>query len=303
MLVKFPFGGCFMKALKIVSAILLFVSIIPCIIFAGQYTIALLELRDDMLDYIQNIFIGAGDFSQQYLPVYRTHRAAGILVVAMPFLFVTGGVFGLVLRRKPYGSLIAVAFPLIAWVWLAVCTAVMSPMWDDPLISLLEYYYDNMYVRALYSTCLRRFTYSFLAPVLGLLISGIVDTIRYNRKKKLGLLPTPKMAPTPTPVVVNTAVSNSNLPAAELKQLKELLDMGAITMAEYNYKKQQLLGFSINTVVPQNVPAAPVATAPQGVGKCIACGRENVPLESVDVVVAGMSRKRTMCAECAAKYK
>ena len=82
--------------------------------------------------------------------------------------------------------------------------------------------------------------------------------------------------------------------ASELKQYKELLDMGAITQEEYEAKKKQLL----------NLPNAyRTSAAPQNVGKCVVCGCENVPLESIEVVVAGMSRKRTVCAQCAAKYK
>ena len=80
----------------------------------------------------------------------------------------------------------------------------------------------------------------------------------------------------------------------DLKKLKELLDMGAITQAEYDAKKKQLLG------LPDMDPAP---AAPQNIGKCVACGRENVPVETIEVVVAGMSRKRSLCAECAARYR
>ena len=50
----------------------------------------------------------------------------------------------------------------------------------------------------------------------------------------------------PTPVVPAKAVDAQTpvaaVPLEELKQLKELLDMGAITQEEYDMKKKQLLG-------------------------------------------------------------
>lgn len=58
-----------------------------------------------------------------------------------------------------------------------------------------------------------------------------------------------------------------------------------------------------STVPVPIAPEVPVAPTGKCIGKCIVCGRENVPIESIEVIVAGMSRKRTMCAECAAKYK
>ncbi|MDD6095142.1 MAG: SHOCT domain-containing protein [Clostridia bacterium] len=81
---------------------------------------------------------------------------------------------------------------------------------------------------------------------------------------------------------------------ATLENLQALLVSGAISKEEFEAKKKQLLGLS-------NTYSAP--TMVQSIGKCNICGRENVPIESTEVIVAGMSRKRTMCAECAAKYK
>ena len=60
----------------------------------------------------------------------------------------------------------------------------------------------------------------------------------------------------------------------------------------------------LKTLFTTAVPGVSTTPDPKkNIGKCLVCGKDNVPLESVDVVIAGMSRKRTMCAECAAKYK
>ena len=125
-------------------------------------------------------------------------------------------------------------------------------------------------------------------PTLILLVSGIIETAVHLIKKKIG-------KPAAAPVCVSAeAAPPTHSNASELKQYKELLDMGAITQAEYDAKKKQLLG------LPDMDPAP---AAPQNIGKCVACGRENVPVETIEVVVAGMSRKRTLCADCAARYK
>jgi hypothetical protein len=50
-------------------------------------------------------------------------------------------------------------------------------------------------------------------------------------------------------------------------------------------------------------PAIPVMLTDRHIGKCIVCGSDNIPVEIIEVKVAGMSTKRTMCADCAAKYK
>lgn len=91
-----------------------------------------------------------------------------------------------------------------------------------------------------------------------------------------------------------TIIQQTASPAEELKKMKELLDMGILTQEEFDAKKKQLLGLPNTYSVP---------TVPQNIGKCVVCGRENIPVENIEVVVAGMSRKRTMCAECAGKYK
>ena len=126
-------------------------------------------------------------------------------------------------------------------------------------------------------------------PTLVLLLSGIAETAAHFMKKKS------RKTAAAAPVSVSTewcAPVPSN--ASELKQYKELLDMGAITQEEFDAKKKQLLDLPNTYRTP---------TASQSVGKCVVCGCENVPLESIEVVVAGMSRKRTVCAQCAAKYK
>lgn len=127
-----------------------------------------------------------------------------------------------------------------------------------------------------------------ILPILVLLLSGIIETaahfIKNKGKKTDDAAPVNVSAQQYVPVPSN---------AAELKQYKELLDMGAITQEEYDAKKKQLLGLP-------NTYSAPAA---QSLGKCAVCGRENVPVESVEVIVAGASRKRTMCTDCAAKYK
>ena len=92
----------------------------------------------------------------------------------------------------------------------------------------------------------------------------------------------------------NQTIIQQTSDADELKKCKELLDMNIITQEEFEAKKRLLLGLP-------NTPNTP--TAPQNLGKCAACGRDNVPVEGVEVIIAGTPRKRMMCTECAARYK
>ena len=96
------------------------------------------------------------------------------------------------------------------------------------------------------------------------------------------------------PEITTESAANMEEKLAALENLQALLGSGAISKEEFETKKKQLLGLP-NTYSPP--------TTVQSIGKCNICGRENVPIESIEVIVAGMSRKRTMCAECAAKYK
>lgn len=79
----------------------------------------------------------------------------------------------------------------------------------------------------------------------------------------------------------------------ELVNWKELLDKGIITQEEFDQKKKQLLDLPSVNSIPANAPK---------IGKCVVCGCENIPVENVEVVVAGMSRKRSMCSTCAARF-
>lgn len=96
------------------------------------------------------------------------------------------------------------------------------------------------------------------------------------------------------PEITTESAANMEEKLTVLENLQALLGSGAISKEEFEAKKRQLLGLP-------NTYSAP-ATA-QSIGKCNICGRDSVAVESIEVVVAGMSRKRTMCAECAAKYK
>lgn len=96
------------------------------------------------------------------------------------------------------------------------------------------------------------------------------------------------------PEIITESAANMEEKLAVLENLQALLGSGAISKEEFEAKKKQLLGLPTTYSTP---------VTPQSIGKCVICGHENVPVESIEVVVAGMSRKRTMCAECAAKYK
>ncbi len=280
-----------MKALKTIFAILLLIAIIPCVIYLATYTSSMRAICDAMS---ANLDMGVS-FASVYPKIYNTANSNATLMLAVFPLFISAAVVGLSMKKKYYGSLIAGILPLIALVWLVISTCTMAALRDDVLVKYFDYV--DGYYTAVYAGTLRKFTASIILPTLGYLIIGIIETRKYIVRKKSGL---PAEEEKPSSVATDTNVNSSNSDnqpnsvATELKQLKELLDMGIITAEEFDAKKKQLLGLPTTYSTP---------ATPQSIGKCIICGRENVPIESIEVVVAGMSRKRTMCAECAAKYK
>jgi len=278
-----------MKTLKTIFAILLLIAIVPCIIYLGNYTISMRAVCDAISD------AGFGNDVSRYMTIYHTANSNVTLTLAVIPLFISAAVVGLSMKKKYYGSLIAGGLPMIALVWLVVSTWTMATLRDHPIIEL--FYNVDGYYKALYAGTLRKFALTIMIPTLGYLIIGIVETRKYIRRKKAGL-PVEEAVKSPvatrTPVPQSSPVYQSPSAATELKQYKELLDMGAITPEEFDAKKKQLLGLPNTYSTP---------TTPQNIGKCVLCGCENVPLESIEVVVAGMSRKRTVCAACAAKYK
>lgn len=278
-----------MKALKTIFAILLLIAIIPCIIYLGNYTISMRAVCDAISD------AGFGNDVSDYMTIYHTANSNIALTLAIIPLFISAAVVGLSMKKKYYGSLIAGALPMVALIWLVISTCMMATLRDHPIIDL--FYNVDGYYNALYAGTLKRFAFTIMIPTFGYLIIGIIETRKYIHKMKAGLPVEEEVKPpvvTRTPAPLSSPVYQSPSAATELKQMKELLDMGIITPEEFDAKKKQLLGLPTTYSTP---------ATPQSIGKCIICGRENVPIESIEVIVAGMSRKRTMCAECAAKHK
>jgi len=55
---------------------------------------------------------------------------------------------------------------------------------------------------------------------------------------------------------------------------------------------------------PADIPALPAQPAPvKAAAKCSACGRTDVPLETIQITVAGTPLSRTLCPRCAARFK
>ena len=104
-----------------------------------------------------------------------------------------------------------------------------------------------------------------------------------------------KMTPCVTePEITTESAVNVEEKLAALENLQVLLRSGAISEEAFNTKKGQLLGSSSTSVS---------SAVQQNIGKCVVCGCENVPVEAIEVVVAGVSRQRIMCANCAARFK
>lgn len=254
-----------MKTLKTLFAFLALAIIYPCAFAALSYA-------ERLGDFIAE----AGSTVILAPAIYNTEVAFRILAIVIPLLFLSTTIVGLSLKQKYYGGLIAGVLQLIAFIWFGVCCLIIS---------------THGYHVAYSSNIIAVFFGMITLPMLGNLIIGIIETKKFQQRVMMGL----PREETPAPSVHNAIPALQPVSAAaELKQYKELLDMGGITQEEYEAKKQQLLGFP-NTY---SVPATP-----QNLGKCVVCGRENVPLETIEVTVAGMSRKRTMCPECTAKYK
>ena len=203
-------------------------------------------------------------------------------LVAMIVCSVASLISTIVNRKKPHGGYYAGAFLSVVLVGSA-----------SNILQYMEANYYNFYpvFRYVHVMMLKVLAWVLFITMAVLLLDGFLQTRSHKRAENKSpvndsVVAAPVLQPTPG-AIPSTA-------ATELKQYKELLDMGGITQEEYEAKKKQLLGLPATYGAP---------VAPQNVGKCNVCGRENVPIESIEVMVAGMSRKRTMCAECAAKYK
>lgn len=275
-----------MKALKIIFSVLLLISIIPCIIYLAMYS----EAINNVCEAIANSKYGAIDYSPVYPALHRAHEWVSTLLLAITPLFVSGAVLGLTLKRKRFGSFIAVSFPIVALIWLIIATSMITSLRDHPLLALFQNV--DGYTKALYSWALRKFVTFTIIPILGFLTVGTIEIIKRTPITNTAVLQESANVISTIPSFNTVSQPTSNI--EELKQMKELLDMGVITQADFEAKKKQLLG--LNTA--SSTPSIPVQT-----GKCAVCGRENLPVENVEILIAGTARKRTMCTECATKYK
>ena len=190
--------------------------------------------------------------------------------------------------KKPHGGYFAGALLSVPY----ILSVVLVSSAKDILVCLEKNYYNFYPVfRYAHVLMLKILAWVLFVTMAALLLDGFLQTRRY--KREMNKAPASKSATT-SQFVPSVTAATPSAAAAELKQYKELLDMGAITQEEFDAKKKQLLDLP-------NTYRTPAAL--QNVGKCVVCGRENVSVESIEVIVAGMSRKRTMCAQCAAKYK
>lgn len=277
-----------MKTLKTIFSVLTFVAIIPCFAMVIIYH----QGVDGMADYILKLGAGA---TSTYLTIRRIKNALRVLCLLIIPFFVSAGIVGITTKKKFYSGLISGSIPLVTYLWFLFCKLSIDSLDGDAFVEHFEYF-DKTYTSNLSRLPITLFFVFVAIPMIGNLIVGIIQIIKVNRRMKAGLPledPEPKVIEdTPT---VNPVPTGASLSAAEeIKQMKELLDMGILTPQEFEAKKKQLLGLPTTN-------SAPIVS--QCVGKCLLCGRENVPLESIEVVVAGVPRKRAMCSECANKYK
>ena len=80
---------------------------------------------------------------------------------------------------------------------------------------------------------------------------------------------------------------------APWKKKKKIVREAPLPEPEREEKKEP------EPIIPEKPAPEP---APQNIGRCVSCGKDNIPVQTIEVIVAGKSRKRTMCDTCAAKY-
>lgn len=279
-----------MKTLKVLSYILLLITVL--IIWEGFFS------ADGILDdlnayerYLLNHGLENASVSD-HLQALETLQVTGSFLILSVMVFpLIGFVVALTTSKKFFGGFISGFFLMIPFLLglLALTKA-------NFLISVWSAYTTvpgNYYEELIHNKTFGWYTLLLFIPMAIQFADAIIKTIRHKNGKDVPVETKQNDAET----LANKLIENlqpQNTDAAQIKQYKELLDMGAITQEEFDAKKKQLLGLPTTYGAP---------AAPQNIGKCVLCGHENVSVESIEVVVAGMSRKRTMCAECAAKYK
>lgn len=293
-----------MKTLKVLSFIFLGIVVLAHIGIGMNVEYALSDYQD-FISRNNPPVVGGGvllDYEGHLDTVINLGGALGLMVLASPACTLISLVVTIVNRKKYYSGFISGAFQLIPFL-----LTVWAFLETKSLAADLGYYEsqpDN-YFDILNYGVLKVFAWLFFFPMAIQFIDAIIKTIRHKQGKDIpdaskksdvevladkliqNLQPQ-NAAPAPASVPAPASA------AVEIKQYKELLDMGAITQEEFEAKKKQLLGLPVAGGAP---------AAPQNIGRCVSCGRENVPVETVDVVVAGAVRKRTMCKDCAARYK
>ena len=263
-----------MKTLKIMLYILLALTVFLMTVALLVYLVVP-EMRE-------NLTLDAYAIPQERIE--RHTIMVAIELVLMIVCSVASLISTIVNWKKPHGGYYAGALLAVPYI---LCVVLVHSA--NNLLGYMEANYYNFYhvFRYTHVFALTIFAWVLFITMAVLLLDGFLQTRRCKNEAPVNGNNGATQSVQPAAAAVSSTV------ATELKQYKELLDMGVITQEEFDAKKKQLLGLP-------NTYSAPAA---QSLGQCAVCGRENVPVESVEVIVAGASRKRTMCTDCAAKYK
>ena len=224
----------------------------------------------------------------------RLQLAVSLLSLSVLVFPLISLIVALTTYKKYYSGYVSGFFQLIPFLlclWAKLEANHLISVWRDFITGP-----GNYYEGVIHNKTIGTYMWMLFFVVVVQFADGAVRTARHKKGKDMPDEPKRSEAETLAHKVIEKMQPQSS-GAAEIRQYKELLDMGAITAEEYEAKKKQLLGLP----EANSVPAAPVM--PRNTGKCPVCGRENVLLESVEVIVAGMARKRAMCAECASRYR
>ena len=223
-----------MKTVKIIVAILLFISLIP----------ATLCVFSDAADF--------GEIHEEFNNIPLNHMAAEDIAglpsitdkvnsVSSSYSFLTiytfvgilaAGVFAIAWRKKFYGALTSGLLLLGEFSWITSIQKAQEFLSRQNVIMKIS----NSHERLTTGTSGLAIILLFL-PMVFFLLTGVIEMIAHFVKKG-------KKAPVAiTPAhIVEAAQAPKEPNIDDLKKYKELLDSGIITQEEFDAKKKQLLG-------------------------------------------------------------